>query len=135
MTVWGALASRSSAVFDLDNDGDLDIVTNEFNSEPMVLVSNLTERKQVHFLKVLLDGSASNRSGIGATVKVSAGGKTYTRFHDGKSGYLSQSVLPLYFGLGDALTIERIEVIWPSGKKQVMAGPIEDNTLISIKEE
>jgi hypothetical protein len=43
----------------------------------------------------------------------------YTKYNDGKSGYLSQSVLPLYFGLGDADAIERIEVDWPSGRKQV----------------
>jgi hypothetical protein len=82
-----------------------------------------------------LEGTASNRSGIGATVKASAGGKIYTRFHDGKSGYLSQSLAPVYFGLGDARAVERIEVIWPSGKKQVKEGPIEVNSLIRIREE
>jgi len=135
MTVWGALGSRSSAIFDLDNDGDLDIVTNDFNSAPMVLVSNLTEKKEIHFLKVNLVGATSNKSGIGATVKVSAGGQTYTRYHDGKSGYLSQSLIPIYFGLGDAVAVDRIEVLWPSGKRQVEEGPIKTNTLIELKEE
>ena len=51
LVIWGAVGTRSSAIFDLDNDGDLDIVTNDFNSEPMVLISNLTERKQIHYLK------------------------------------------------------------------------------------
>ena len=41
--VWGAVGSRSSVIFDLDNDGDLDIVTNEFNGEPMVLTSYLAQ--------------------------------------------------------------------------------------------
>ena len=54
--VWGALGTRSSVIFDLDNDGDLDIVTNEFNDRPMVLVSNLTEKKSVNWLKVRLSG-------------------------------------------------------------------------------
>jgi hypothetical protein len=44
-----------------------------------------------------------------------ANGQTQTRYNDGKSGYLSQSVLPLYFGLGEATKIDSIEVDWPSG--------------------
>ena len=132
--VWGSLASRSSAIFDLDEDGDLDIVTNEFNDGPMVLVSDLSERKPIRFLKVKLSGRASNRSGIGARVAVSAGGGKYTKVNDGKSGYLSQSDLPLYFGLGDAGTIESVDVLWPSGKEQKLQGPIENNRLLEIRE-
>ncbi len=133
--IWGHLGSRSSVIIDLDDDGDLDIVTNDFNSEPMVLVSNLTERmEEVRFLKVKLVGSASNRSGLGATVKVYAGPQTYTKVLDGKSGYLSQSLLPLYFGLGDTDNVERIEVRWPSGRSQVVGGPIEINSIIEVRE-
>ena len=95
------LGSRSSVMFDLDGDGDLDIVTNDFNSAPQVLVSDLAQRRQIHWLKVALVGTVSNRNGLGATVRVSAGGRVLTQWNDGKSGYLSQSVLPLYFGLGD----------------------------------
>ncbi len=65
-----------------------------------------------------LAGTASNRNGLGAIVRVRAGGRVYTKFNDGKSGYLSQSVLPLYFGLDDATSIDRIDIDWPSGKKQ-----------------
>ena len=56
-TVMGTLSSRSSAIFDLDKDGDLDIVTNEFNDRPQVLVSNLTENRAIHFLKIKLVGA------------------------------------------------------------------------------
>jgi hypothetical protein len=132
--VWGALGSRSSAIFDLDDDGDLDIVTSEFNDRPMVLVSDLSERKAVRFLKVKLIGGASNRSGIGARVAVSTAERTYVRVNDGKSGYLSQSDFPLYFGLGDASTIESIQVLWPSGSEQTLPGPIESNRLLEIRE-
>jgi len=120
LEVMGALSSRSSVVFDLDGDGDLDIVTNDFNSEPMVLISDLTKNKPIRWLKVVLVGKKSNRNGFGATVRISAKGQTYTKYNDGKSGYMAQSVLPLYFGLGDATTIDRIEVDWPSGHKQVL---------------
>ena len=134
-TVWGALGSRSSVIFDLDGDGDMDIVTNDFNSKPMILISNLTRKMdKINFLKVTLLGTESNRNGLGATVRVHAGSQTYTKVHDGKSGYLSQSLLPLYFGLSDTNTIDRIEVVWPSGLVQTVLGPIATNTRIQIEE-
>ena len=122
ITVMAPLGSRSSVMFDLDGDGDLDIVTNDFNSAPQVLTSDLAQRRRITWVAVLLVGTASNRDGLGATVRVHAGGRVYTKYNDGKSGYLSQSALPLYFGLGDATTIDRIEVDWPSGRKQVETG-------------
>jgi enediyne biosynthesis protein E4 len=127
-------SSRSSVIFDLDNDGDLDIVTNDFNSEPQVLVSDLAQRKTIHWLKVLLVGTTSNRNGLGATVRVRAGGQTYTKYHDGKSGYLAQSALPLYFGLGDASKIDSLEIDWPSGKKQVVTNGLEEKQTLRITE-
>ncbi|MDE0298158.1 MAG: CRTAC1 family protein [Candidatus Poribacteria bacterium] len=135
ITVLGALGTRSSIIFDLDDDGDLDIVTNEFNSEPLVLISNLSDKRAINFLKVKLIGTKSNRDGLGATVTVTAGSNTYVKVHDGQSGYLSQSLYPLYFGLDDADIVNRIDVLWPSGKKQVVAGPLDTNKLIDIEEE
>ena len=123
ITVMAPLGSRSSVIFDLDGDGDLDIVTNDFNSAPQMLVSDLAQHRSIHWLKIVLAGTASNRDGLGATVRVRAGGRVYTKFNDGKSGYLSQSVLPLYFGLGDANEVERVEVDWPSGRRQVETPP------------
>jgi enediyne biosynthesis protein E4 len=134
ITVMAPKASRSSVMFDLDNDGALDIVTNDFNSEPQVLVSNLAQRKKIHWLKVLLVGSKSNREGLGATVRVTAGGQTYTKYNDGKSGYLSQSDLPLYFGLGDETKIERVEVRWPSGQVQTVRENLSENQVLVIEE-
>jgi len=132
--VMAPLGSRSSAIFDLDGDGDLDIVTNDFNSPPMVLVSDLSQRRPVRWIAIALTGNTSNRDGLGAVVRVHAGGRVYTKFHDGKSGYLSQSALPLYFGLGDAERIERIEVDWPSGKKQVETQQLDVNRTRKIIE-
>ena len=135
VTVMGSTSSRSSVAVDLDDDGDLDIVTNEWNDHPQVLISNLSDRKQIHYLKIKLVGLVSNRDGLGATVKVHCGSKTYTRYHDGKSGYLSQSSMPLYFGLDDATQIDRIEVRWASGKKQILTERIPTNTLLTITED
>lgn len=127
-------SSRSAAIFDLDNDGDLDIVVNDFNSEPQILISNLSERKQIHWVKVVLNGTVSNRNGLGATVRVDAGGRRYFRYNDGKSGYLAQSVLPLYFGLGDATKVDRLEVDWPSGRRQVLTTGLGENQILTISE-
>ena len=102
VTIWGARGSRSAAIFDVDGDGDLDIVTNEFNTAPMVLVSNLTDQRPIHYLTLKLVGTSSNRDGLGALVKVTAGGSSYVKVMDGSSGYLSHSLIPLYFGLGSA---------------------------------
>ena len=132
--VWGARGSRAAVILDLDGDGDLDVVTNEFNAAPMVLVSNLSDKTRVHYVAVKLTGTASNRDGLGAVVKVSAGGMTYTKAFDGNSGYLSHSLYPLYFGLGAAQTVDRIEVDWPSGKKQTVVDPIRINSVIEVRE-
>ena len=132
--VMAPLSTRSAAIFDLDDDGDLDIVTAEFNDRPQVLISNLTEKKRIHFLKIKLIGSRSNRDGLGATVTVRAGDRRLTQFNDGKSGYLSQSSLPLYFGLGEATHVEAVEVLWPSGKRQRLAKEVPLDRLVQITE-
>ena len=127
-------SSRSSVMFDLDDDGDLDIVTNDLNSEPQVFISDLAQRKHIRWLKVVLVGTVSNRNGLGATVRLHAGGQTHMKYNDGKSGYLSQSALPLYFGLGEATKIDSIEVAWPSGRKQVLTTGLEENKTLQITE-
>ncbi|HEY2290448.1 MAG TPA: CRTAC1 family protein [Thermoanaerobaculia bacterium] len=132
--VTGTLGSRSSAVFDLDGDGDLDIVTNEFNAEPQVLISDLAQRHKIHWLKVRLTGTASNRNGLGAMVKVHVGRRVLTKVMDGNSGYLSHSILPLYFGLDQAEKVDEIEVKWPSGRTQTLAGPIAANRQLEVTE-
>jgi hypothetical protein len=119
---------------DIDGDGDLDIVTNDLHSEPMVLVSDLAQRTRPHWLKVVLNGTRSNRDGLGAMVRVRAGGRVYVKPNDGKSGYLSQSALPLYFGLGDAQKVDRVEVAWPSGRRQVVTQGLKINDTLRVVE-
>ncbi|MEO7135417.1 MAG: ASPIC/UnbV domain-containing protein, partial [Vicinamibacterales bacterium] len=132
--IWGARGTRSSAIFDLDADGDLDIVTNDFNAAPMVLISNLSEKAKLHYVEVKLTGTTSNRDGLGAVVTVTAGGSIYTKVFDGNSGYLSHSLIPLYFGLGAAQSVDSIEVLWPSGKKQTVSAPITINSRVEVRE-
>jgi hypothetical protein len=135
LNVRGAASSRSSVVADIDDDGDLDIVTAEYHDLPQVLISNLSAKKKIHFVKIKLVGTKSNREGLGATIRVKSGGRTLTQYNDGKSGYLSQSLLPLYFGLGEATSIDAIEVTWPSGTKQsVTSGLAINNKQIEVTE-
>jgi len=134
ISVWTTLSSRSSVMLDIDDDGDLDIVTNEFHDKPMVALSDLAAKKQIRWVGVELVGSRSNRNGLGATVRVRVGDRTLVRYNDGKSGYLSQSVQPLYIGLGDASRIDRIEVDWPSGQRQTVTSGLKLNRTIRISE-
>lgn len=131
----GALGTRSAVALDLDADGDLDIVTNEFNANPQVLVADLAQRHGISFLKVRLRGTRSNRDGLGSEVTVVLpDGRRILKLLDGKSGYLSQSNLPLYFGLADADHAAGIEVRWLAGRRQTVAGPIKAGQTIEVVE-
>lgn len=129
-----ALSSRSSVIVDLDRDGDLDIVTLDMNDRPQVLMSDLSARRPIRYLEIGLTGTRSNRDGLGATVRVHAGGRIFTQYHAGKSGYLGQSSGPLYFGLAEAAKVDRVEVSWPSGSSQSLTGNLPLNGLLTITE-
>lgn len=134
VTFPGTVSTRSSAIFDVDDDGDLDLVTLEWNYHPQVLLNNLSSKKTIHYLKVRLEGVKSNRDGLGAVVRVKADGHTYTQYHDGNSGYWAQSLIPLYFGLGEATKLTSVEVTWPSGAHQTLTKGLEINRLLTIHE-
>ena len=134
VTVVGDLGTRASVIFDLDGDGDQDIVTNEFNDGPQVLISNLSDQRKVHYVEVELTGTRSNRDTVGARVRVHTPSGAFTKYNDGKSGYLSQSSMPLYFGLGEESSVTKIEVTWPTGTVQTVTEGLETNALIEILE-
>lgn len=134
ITVWGALGSRASVLFDMDNDGDLDIITNEFNDVPLVLQSDLAQRHTIHFVKIRLTGSTSNRDALGSLVTVVTAKGRKLRSYDGKVGYLSQGLPEMYVGLGNETEVKSITVRWASGEKQEFAGPWESGSTIELQE-
>jgi hypothetical protein len=105
---------RGLAVGDLDADGDLDVVITHLDA-PAVVLWNESPRRG-HWLMLDLQGAGGNRDAIGATVRVEAGGKTFVSGVDGGGGYLSVNDRRLFFGLGEAERIDRVEVRWPSGR-------------------
>lgn len=109
-------SSRGSVTVDVDGDGDLDIVTNEFNAPPRVLENDLAQTSDRSYLKVDLRGRGAPRDGTGAVVALETNIDTYHRFVDGKS-YLAQSQKPVYFGLQSQEEIDKVTVRWPSGKE------------------
>ena len=105
---------RGAAFADIDGDLDLDVVITT-NGGPAAIYRNdspLSSRA----LRLQLRGVTSNRDGIGARVRVAAGRDRFSRTVKTGSSYLSQSELPLTFGLGAATKADRVVVEWPSGK-------------------
>ena len=106
--------SRGLAVGDLFNSGNLDVVINDLDGPPSILRNRGIPGR--HWVSFELAGTKSNRMGIGAKLKVVAGGMTQTdELHSGGS-YLSQNDMRMHFGLGSAAKIDSLEIRWPSGK-------------------
>jgi len=107
---------RGLAYGDFDRDGDVDVLMTT-NNGPAYLFRNdqLTGNKSIRFK---LTGTKSNRDGIGAVVRVYYNGVSQMRIVKSGSSYLSQSELPVTFGLGKRDQVDRAVVEWPSGKTE-----------------
>jgi len=111
-----AKVGRGLAVGDFDRDGDLDLLVTT-NNGPAYLYRN--DQSAGHrAIRFHLRGTKSNRDAIGATVRLYGGGEMQSRTVQGGSSYLSQSELPVTFGLGGRDRIDRVVVDWPSGGTQ-----------------
>jgi len=122
--------SRGCAFGDFDNDGDLDIVIMNQHEPPSLLRNDAP--KENHWIKVRLEGTKSNRSAIGARVRVYYGGKVQAQAVMSQTGYMSANDPRLHFGLGSETKAD-IEVIWPTGAVEKHPGQPAD-CLITILE-
>ncbi|MEO7598286.1 MAG: VCBS repeat-containing protein, partial [Opitutus sp.] len=120
-----------AVLVDLDRDGDLDVVVNNYNAAPSIFRNNSQTGSA---LLVALRGRVSNRFGIGARVSVRAGGLTLVRELLSARGIVSGAVPELHFGLGAAAKVEELTVEWPSGRRQIF-NDLPVNVELTLNEE
>ncbi len=128
------VVARGAAYLDYDNDGDLDLLITPSNGPARLLRND--NANQNDMLRVKTIGVKSNRDGIGAkiTVRMPNGTRLFQMVKSGSS-YLSQSELPLTFGLGKPSEgkVVSVEIVWPSGKRESFAG-VKPNQAITLQE-
>jgi hypothetical protein len=107
-------SSRGCAFGDFDNDGDMDVLVMNINEPPSLLRADV--KSDHHWLKVKLTGTQSNRTAIGARVRVKSGSHWQVQQVEGQTSYYSVNDFRLHFGLGHATQADLVEVWWPSGR-------------------
>ena len=122
---------RGSAAGDLDDDGDLDLLVLNLNGPARLYRNDGGNRG--NWIMVRTVGTASNRDGIGARVRVKFGGTTQVRDIRSSSGYLSQGDFRAHFGVGKSQKVDRIEVRWPSGRTSTLDN-VKVNQVITVTE-
>ena len=116
---------RGSAFVDLNNDGFMDLVATSLGQPPRILMNNALNGN--HWLLLDLHGTKSNRSAIGAAIKVvTASGRALYNHINPSVGFMSSSDRRAHFGLGSESKIDRIEIRWPSGIRQRIDHPLVD---------
>lgn len=120
-------SSRGAAFGDFDNDGDMDVLVMNMGERVSLLRNDLKPGR--NWLKVKLEGTASNRSAIGAVVKVGQ----HIQPVLSQSSFLSQNDPRLHFGLDKATRVDQIEVTWPSGKREIFPGSEANTTVTAVE--
>lgn len=119
---------RGSAFVDLNNDGFMDVVVTSLNEKPRILMNNALTPN--HWILLDLRGTRSNRSAIGAAIKVTtASGRTLYNHVTTSVGFMSSSDRRVHFGLGPETALDHIEIRWPSGVVQRIDHPQVDRIL------
>ena len=125
------LVGRGLAVGDFDNDGRVDALVVDSEGAPLLLRNE--SRPVGHWLSLTLEGTKSNRDGLGTLVTATAGGLTQTRLCHTDGSYLSASDKRVHLGLGKASVAETVRVQWPSGRVDVLHH-VRGDRQITIKE-
>lgn len=123
--------SRGATFADYDSDGDIDIVVTNSNTAPRLLRNDGGNQK--NYLQIRLIATQGTTDAIGARVKITTGDLTQTREVRSGDGYLSQRDLTLHFGVADYVQIDRVEIQWQSGAKQVIKF-VPANQVLSLEE-
>jgi hypothetical protein len=124
-------AGRGAVFADFDNDGDIDVFVNNVHDTPNLY--RLDVREPRSWLVVQLAGVQSNRSAIGARLRVTASGMTQVDEVRGGGSYYAQNDLRRHFGLGAATKVDRLEVRWPNGLEETWVD-LDVNRILTLKE-
>ena len=122
---------RGSAIGDLNHDGRLDVVTTAISAQAEIWLNDSPGGN--HWIEFALEGTKSNRNGIGARIKLVAAGAAQYNEVSFAAGYASSSAGPMHFGLGRNATVDSVEIRWPSGVVQELKKVAADH-LVKIKE-
>ena len=125
------IAGRGLATADYDNDGDIDIVTNNRGDYPSLLRNDGGNAN--HWLTIQLIGTKSNRDGVGASLKLISEGFAHVEQAKGGTSYMSASDGRIHFGLGKRTKIDSLEITWPSGHVDRLTN-VSIDQIIAVKE-
>jgi hypothetical protein len=117
--------SRGVAMGDLFNDGRMDIVIENLKGMPMILQPQGGPAN--HWISFELEGTESNRLALNARVKATAGDLVQTGEVLSGGSYLSQNDLRIHFGLGSREVVDRVEILWPTGKTETLTNLAADH--------
>lgn len=130
----GAPLKTTGAVYsDLDNDGDLDLITSNINEYALIFENRSTSQDTNHYLQIALEGDGGNTQGIGTKVMVYTRGDKQVLEQMPSRGYLSSVSPVLHFGLGNHNVIDSVVVMWPDGRQQSMQDVAVDQRMTVLQ--